>query len=630
MADNAAEQQSKNQIIEFHKMLAKLEMEIHSRGELSLKEVLALLQTFYDSFHNRTLYSNDTSVRNYFADELFTRMATLLSLWASCEEQALSVEDLSDLARYKEVIASVFYNSGYRGYAHLRTYLTERTETGSFVIPQHKLLLYFVFVHIDDVDPAYLDLATQLHEAYFAVLMMGWLNTGVVLTRQGEKNRETLFEKSKLLSRVNPNQSFMNSVVNAWMYCSYSPSTNKREIKKNINKMIGNFLHSNGLVAPKKKASEIRHKPRLLVIHERAGRNHAMFRCYLPLYFSLQQHFEVYSLAEQNLLDDVSKTVFPRHLIVDDVTDLKAIIQTITSINPDIIYYPSLGMSHWTIYLANLRLAAMQVMSCGHPESSFSDNIDFIYYGPDLPGASALASENILQNKNYRYTAIEHSELASDSLSSEKISDGRKHIAINCAAMKLSSVFVQLLKDVKTKLGSRVNYHFFPAGDGLFNDGLKSMLLRQFPDATVYAQMPYPEFLKTLGQCHISLAPFPFGNTNSTVDSMLLGLPVVALKGHEFCSYTDYLVLQSFGLDQHFMCDSVESYLNKVIALVNDDAYYAAQTQCIKSADIKAMLSIEKDQPSEFGEFIAAVYHKLNMYKSTKHKLITWDNDRII
>ena len=84
MSDNAAEQQSRQQIIVFHKMLAKLEMEIHSRGELSLAEVLGLLQAFYDSFYNRTLYSNDASARNHFADELFTRMATLLSLWASC------------------------------------------------------------------------------------------------------------------------------------------------------------------------------------------------------------------------------------------------------------------------------------------------------------------------------------------------------------------------------------------------------------------------------------------------------------------------------------------------------------------------------------------------------------------
>lgn len=630
MSDNAAEQQSRQQIIVFHKMLAKLEMEIHSRGELSLAEVLGLLQAFYDSFYNRTLYSNDASARNHFADELFTRMATLLSLWASCEEHTLSVEDLSDLSRYKEVIASIFYTSGYRGYTHLKTYLTESAEAGSFVIPQHKLLLYFVFVHIDDLDPAYLNLAIQLPEAYFTILMMGWLNTGVVLTTQGEKNRELLFGKSTLLSRVNPNQSFMNSVVNAWMYCSYSPSSNKREIKKNINKMICNFMHSNGLIGPKKIIPAKRTKPRILVIHERAGRNHAMFRCYLPIFSSLQQHFEVYSMAEQKLLDEVSKAVFPQHVLVSDVTDLKAIAQCISEINPDVIYYPSLGMSHWTIYMANLRLAPMQVMSCGHPESSFSDHIDFIYYGPQLPGASALASENILQNKDYRYTAVEHSELASHKLSAGKFSDRCKHVAINCASMKLSSAFIQLLKDVKAELGSRVKFHFFPAGDGLFNDGLKSMLLRQFPDATVYAQMPYPEFLQTLGQCHISLAPFPFGNTNSTVDSMLLGLPVVALKGYEFCSYTDYLVLQSFGLDQHFMCDSTDTYLNNVIALVNDEDYYAAQAQRIKSADIKAMLYIEKNQTSEFGEFIAAVYKKLTMYKSVKHKLITWDNGRIL
>jgi predicted O-linked N-acetylglucosamine transferase (SPINDLY family) len=45
--------------------------------------------------------------------------------------------------------------------------------------------------------------------------------------------------------------------------------------------------------------------------------------------------------------------------------------------NPDIIYYPSIGMAIWVIAMASLRLAPIQVMTYGHPATSNSPYIDY-------------------------------------------------------------------------------------------------------------------------------------------------------------------------------------------------------------------------------------------------------------
>lgn len=616
-------QDDKQPIIDFQRMLAKLEMEIHTRGELTVEEVLALLSLFCVAFSSRTIRSDDPAEKNYVADEMYTRLACLLSLWASCVEETVKLEELCELALYKEVLVSIFYNSGFRGFSHLKTYLSEKKSTGGFAIPVHKLLLYFVFIHIDDLEPSYLNLALQLNESYFTALMMSWLNLPMVLTSQGESNRKIFFDKSAILSKVNPNRTFMTTIMNAWMYCSYSPSTNKRVIKTNLNRMIQNYIAANGIVAPKVKYRAVQGKPKLLVIHERVGRNHAMFRCYLPYFESLSEYFDVYSLAEEPLGDDCLSSVFSKHFVCKQNEDLKVMLARIADISPDIIYYPSLGMSHWTIYLANMRLAPMQFMTCGHPESSFSNAIDFIFTGPVIPGIENKVSENVLMSNDLRYFAAKHSGLDKFTISKSKHNDGKTHIALNCTAMKISSEFINALKKIKNELGENVKFHFFPSGSGLFNDGYRASIYKIFPDAMVYSSMPYDQFLNKIAACHFSLSPFPFGNTNSTVDALLVGLPVVILKGYEISSYCEYIISETFGLSDILMCETVDDYVVKAVSLAKDkdmNVSYHARVN-----DANAMNYFDANKPG-FGEYINNVYKKLNMYKSKNHKSIVLES----
>lgn len=623
----ADQQDDKAAIVDFQRMLAGLELEIHTRGELTAQEILTLLRLFCLAFSSRTIRSDDPAEKNYVADEMYTRLASLLSLWASCLEGDLIIEDLCEVALYKEVFASIFYNSGFRGFSHLKTYLSEKSPGGTFVIPQHKLLIYFVFIHLDDLEPDYLKLALQLNEMHFTVLMMSWLNLPMVLTSQGESNRAILFEKSSILSKVNPNRSFMATIMNAWMYCSYSPSTNKRVIKSNLNKMIENYITANGIAAPKVKYAVGKGKPKLLVIHERIGRNHAMFRCYLPYFQTLAEYFDVYSLAEEPLDDESLSGVFPKHIVCKDSGDIKVILSQIADISPDIIYYPSLGMSHWTIYLANMRLAPMQFMSCGHPESSFSKTIDFIFTGAIIPGVEDKVSENLLMSEELRYFAAKHSAIDKFTINTSKHGDGRTHIALNCAAMKISSEFVSALKRIKAELGDSVKFHFFPAGHGIFNDGYRASLYRLFPDAIVYSSMPYEQFLNKIAACHFCMSPFPFGNTNSTVDAILIGVPVVILKGYEIASYCDYMITETFKLSDILICETVDEYVRKAISLAKDKEMNASYHQRV--AQVNAMSYFDVSKP-EFGAYILQVYTKLNMYKSKNHKKIVWGSDRIL
>ena len=112
--------------------------------------------------------------------------------------------------------------------------------------------------------------------------------------------------------------------------------------------------------------------------------------------------------------------------------------------------------------------------------------------------------------------------------------------------------------------------------------GLSAAIKRRLPDAVVVRYTNYREFLDTIATCDLSLAAFPFGNTNSTVDTSLLGLPTVALFGPEPPAQTDKKVIRAAGLPSWTVCES-------------DDAYYEAALKLIENEDArKAAVQVER------------------------------------
>lgn len=618
--------------IEFITELSRLELEIHSRGELTVSEITGVLRKFFVCFQFKKFYSEKSRVNKDIADSTYTRMATLLSLWASCEDLNITFEDVCELISFKELFAAVFYCSGFKGFQHLKNYLAIKGEDGKYFIPQEKLILYFIFIHLDELDDEYFSLAEKLPEQIFIVLMLGWLNCQMVISERGEKNRFKLYKRSEILRKITPNAEFVYSVINAWMFCSYSPSSNKMEIKKNINAMIRNFHKAKGFDKKEVSVKKSRKsgKPKLLIIHEKVGRNHAMFRCYIPFFSTLSVHFDVTSMSDNALKDNESRELFPNHIVINDTKDIAGIINTINDIAPDVIYYPSLGMAHFTVFLANLRLAPMQVMTPGHPESSFSEVMDFIYPGPVISGIESKVSEHVFQDVNYQFFSVIDTNFSTDLSETIKYTDGRKHIAINCSAMKISSDFISCLSQLDDQFEDLIQLHFYPSGKGFLNDTFSAKLKKKFPSAIVHPPMDYPDFLMSLGRCHFSLVPFPFGNTNSTVDAMLLNMPIVALKGYAICSYTDYLVLDTYHLSKHFVCDTLNDYIDMARKLISDEIFYTEAVSLMKSADVYAQINTQNESLPVFGDMLISLYNKLPMYKSPKHKVITWDTDSFI
>ena len=80
----------------------------------------------------------------------------------------------------------------------------------------------------------------------------------------------------------------------------------------------------------------------------------------------------------------------------------------------------------------------------------------------------------------------------------------------------------------------------------------------------------YGDFLEAMCKCDLALAAFPFGNTNSTVDTCLLGLPTVANFGPESPAQSDRMVLATAGFPDWLVAKTDEEYYEKALSLIND------------------------------------------------------------
>jgi predicted O-linked N-acetylglucosamine transferase (SPINDLY family) len=81
----------------------------------------------------------------------------------------------------------------------------------------------------------------------------------------------------------------------------------------------------------------------------------------------------------------------------------------------------------------------------------------------------------------------------------------------------------------------------------------------------------YREYLRNLNGCDAHLGTFPFGGTNTIVDSLSLCIPVVTLEGSEPHSRADASLIRAAGLPEWLIAEDTDEYFAAAARLVRSD-----------------------------------------------------------
>lgn len=467
---------------------------------------------------------------------------------------------------------------------------------------------------------------------------VSWLADPVVLNLAQAAGRDWLIEHADLLEADNFPLRFAARVAAAWMFCSYADHPRRHAVKQALNRTIVRWLETAGIhpdpAAARRhpRATGREARPLIFVVAERFRRNHAMFRCYAPSIAQLREKFRVVILGQTAQLDDGARELVDEVWAVEPgLRELPGLVRRIQAAAPDAMFFPSVGMSFWSIALANLRLAPLQFMSIGHPASSFSAQMDAIVLGADVLGDPSCFSETVIV-RDAPGNPI-HPPLESwGAVPPPRERPDVLEIAVPAMAAKLSPAFVDGCRRLAREAGRPVRFHFFPNRASLTTRHLEAVLRRELGDVSevrVYPPAPYPRYMAWLARCDLALATFPFGNANSTVDCLLLGKPVVALEGDEPAARTDRRMLRLGGAPSWLLATTRDGYHEAALRLIRDDALRVGTARAILAADPpRALFERELERhPDDFAEVVRWMLDNVDGIRN-KGRKVWWPADR--
>lgn len=500
----------------------------------------------------------------------YTRFASVITHVITTYDEAVPLQRYEAICWRKQDISYIFAVSGYRGMAHLVNLCSSRNEDGSLSLKKNRAILLLAFLDIDHLTSELLDFAFTQNPFLILPLMIGWLSQRAVMTERGENNRTKILQSGHLIEGVQIEDRHLPMISVAYMYVTYAVYPGKHDFKRSLNRLCRGLLERRGL-EPNDVAPPKRKKPRLLVIHEWFSHSHAMYRCYAPLIQALGQKFELHSLASTEGIDDEAAKMFNSSTVVEPLkVGIPGILKDIERIKPDAIFYPSVGMAYWVILLSNLRLAPVQFASQGHPATTMSPVMDFMFVWRRGFKSDHLYSEKVVVGQSDSLFAP-HKGLASARPNPRyTVATSEVNIAINAKLMKLNHQILSICRTVTERSALPVTFQFFPGERGWAFDGISQTIANHVPNSVVHPLMKYEDLLEKIGMCDFAMSPMPFGNTNSVIDCSLLAVPNVGFVGEELSAQTDALVMELFGAPPELLNADLASYTDCAVKLAND------------------------------------------------------------
>jgi hypothetical protein len=535
---------------------------------------------------------------------VYTRVAAMISALVCSPDFQMDMRQITNLCGRKPILESIFELSGYEGPFHLLAYHGTRNADGGLSLRSNQVFVLSLFYSLDDLPEPLLQGVLRLPPDQLLPLILGWFTAPFLHSAQGEMNRAALIQGSQLIEKATPTAEVLQAISSAWMHCSYADYTGKHAFKKSLNEVWRRICSMSGIKsrsAPRRLVD----KPTLLVGAERMMNGHAMHRSYAACLRQLRSKFRVVCMVATAHYTPDTSDLFDEVIPLEPGVDLKDIAARIVRLEPDVIYYPSLGMSEWTQAMCNHRFAPVQVMTLGHPAPAMTDTIDYTLVQAGHGEPAWEFGSKVIERKAWGQF-VPHLTVEMTELQRPKHEDGKFHVAINSSLMKLSPRFLALCERLEAESERKLHFHFFSSAVGVAYDRMHQILERRFRHFTLEPSRRYDGFLQVLSRCELALSAFPFGNTNSTVDTCLMHIPTVAFVANEVLSIGDRDVMRMVGLPHWLVSDNDEDYFQVAMKMIHNDEARQAIVDQLKATDVRAKV-FEPPRPEDATEFVEAM-----------------------
>lgn len=514
---------------------------------------------------------------------LWVRLAAAISCLLSDKDLFIAPEWQQQILSYHRWLSALFSATPFRNADHVMRALnlSEQKDNLQTLQVAHADLLRFAMLYTPESEvPLDLDAFWESNPVLTAGLCLVLLSPRFLGSPAAHGKREIILPwLTERLDQIPDIELLPLGVLHdLYMHCSYADRADKHAIKKPINTLIKRKLAQLGLqnsdFSGYRQEQPADERPVMLVVLEWFTSAHSIYRTHSLTMEHARDKFRVVAMAYPDCVDETTLKVF------DDFVPLDrngSIIEQLTHIQKvakeqqaRVCYMPSVGMFPLTMWLANLRVAPLQLMALGHPATTHSQEIDFVVVEEDYVGSDRCFSEALLKLPSdgmpYRPSAA---AAPLNLMRQPKTSFEKVHIAMCGTTMKLNPRFLEACVRIAQNCPVPVHFHFLIGqAQGLTYPSVKRVVQQYLGDfVTVYPHQNYANYMQVISGCDMFINPFPFGNTNGIVDTVSAGLVGVCKTGPEVHEHIDEGMFRRLGFPERLITRTEDDYVKEAIRL---------------------------------------------------------------
>ncbi|MEJ0065624.1 MAG: hypothetical protein WDM85_09380 [Caulobacteraceae bacterium] len=395
------------------------------------------------------------------------------------------------------------------------------------------------------------------------------------------------------------------------MHCSYAWSPTKHDIKAVMIAQMRRGLLDAGCTEWDGAPPPAVARPTIVVTTENFSEGHSVYRTHSRAVTALRSAFNVVGVLHAAHVSPAIEACFDEIILYAGEPGffghVRRVADQILARRPAMVLHLGVGMSSFVIGLASLRLAPVQAASFGHTATTRSPEIDAMILPDDFVGDPACFSERLvrLPPAAMPYNLRDDIDFAAIGERARAARDAGRPGPHRRAGVgdEAGSAPVRRPGAGGGPGADAGRISRLPAG--LRRPGLRSAdaPARRAPADGGRARGTALRGLhRAPGGLRFFVCPFPYGNMNSIVDAVMVGLPGVCLDGPEAHAHADVAYFRRLGLPAELTASNLDDYVAAIARLV-DDPDWLAQCQA-------AARRVDRDHPffsGDEGLFVAAV-----------------------
>jgi protein O-GlcNAc transferase len=318
--------------------------------------------------------------------------------------------------------------------------------------------------------------------------------------------------------------------------------------------------------------------------------------------YSTSQHKDEETGRARAAFDDFIDTPLP----------FDALAFRIRSDAPHVLIYPEIGMDPLTARLATLRLAPVQCVSWGHPDTTGLPTIDAFLSSAlmEPPGADAFYTERLVRLPNLSISCTPSDVIP---VVPDLIAAGVRHDAVKylcCQSLYKyrpahDDIFPRIAAEVPLAQFLFIEHALSPALTAMTRERFATAFRRAGLDAAHHIVFVPPQdaarYAGLNAASDVYLDSLDWSGGNTTLEAVAAGLPIVTLPGRFLRGRHSMAILKRMGIEETIARDKDE-FVSIAVRLGRDAVWRNQQSRLI--ADKRSVLYMDTAAITALEEFL--------------------------